>query len=388
MNLRKNLGRVASTIVATALLASVATVPAFAVGVNGTGASENEVTQIPVTKTITTDGNTYAPNTTFKFKVDEGAAGTLEDGEQTRPVIAGVAGGLGTVDTDGKYYFTIVSTPDEDGELSGSFKFDGNIIVNNYVFDNVAPGIYHYTAQEVAGNYDGIDYDTTTSFDIYVYVMVDEGENYVGYVVTTNANTPTAAGKAELAFKNDYGKDNDGTHDVLIKKIVAGDQGDQNTGEFKFDVKVDGADDELYKVVVDYDSTTENAGKDSTIVLTSGTAQEVTLKHNGTIHIYGLSETDKYTVTEKNTTTQGSGAVVTNDGYTVTDTDNAEGSPDGTVTGTTSSDVQNDTPTHTITNTRSTTTPTGIVMNVAPYALLVVVAVAGCFVFLRKRNED
>ena len=58
------------------------------------------------------------------------------------------------------------------------------------------------------------------------------------------------------------------------------------------------------------------------------------------------------------------------------------------MTGTTSSDVQNDTPTHTITNTRSTTTPTGIVMNVAPYALLVVVAVAGCFVFLRKRNED
>lgn len=58
------------------------------------------------------------------------------------------------------------------------------------------------------------------------------------------------------------------------------------------------------------------------------------------------------------------------------------------MTGTTSSDVQNDNPTHTITNTRSTTTPTGIVMNVAPYALLVVVAVAGCFVFLRKRNED
>lgn len=39
-------------------------------------------------------------------------------------------------------------------------------------------------------------------------------------------------------------------------------------------------------------------------------------------------------------------------------------------------------------NSRNSSTPTGIVMNVAPYALLVVVAVAGCFVFLRKRNED
>ena len=322
-------------------------------------------------------------------KVDEGAAGTLEDGVQTRPVIAGVAGGLGTVDTDGEYYFTIVSTPNEDGELTDSFIFEGYITVNTTVFDDVAPGIYHYTAQEVAGDYDGITYDTTTYFDIYVYVMVKDGENYVGYVVTTKANTPTAAGKAELAFMNDYGKDNDETHDVLIKKIVAGDQGDQNTGEFKFDVKVEGASGEFYKVVIDYDSTVASgADKDQTIVLKSGTAQEVTLKHNGTIHIYGLSETDKYTVIEKNTTTQDNDAVVTSDGYTVTDTDNAEGSPDGTVTGTTSSDVQNDTPTHTITNTRSTTTPTGIVMNVAPYALLVVVAVAGCFVFLRKRNED
>lgn len=39
-------------------------------------------------------------------------------------------------------------------------------------------------------------------------------------------------------------------------------------------------------------------------------------------------------------------------------------------------------------NTKTATAPTGIVMNVAPYVLLVVVAAAGCFVFLRKRRED
>ena len=39
-------------------------------------------------------------------------------------------------------------------------------------------------------------------------------------------------------------------------------------------------------------------------------------------------------------------------------------------------------------NTRDAVSPTGIVMNVAPYALLVVVAAAGCFVFMRKRRED
>ena len=41
-----------------------------------------------------------------------------------------------------------------------------------------------------------------------------------------------------------------------------------------------------------------------------------------------------------------------------------------------------------VVNTRNAVSPTGIVMNVAPYALLVVVAAAGCFVFLRKRRED
>ena len=39
-------------------------------------------------------------------------------------------------------------------------------------------------------------------------------------------------------------------------------------------------------------------------------------------------------------------------------------------------------------NTRDAVSSTGIVMNVASYVLLVVVAAAGCFVFLRKRRED
>lgn len=40
------------------------------------------------------------------------------------------------------------------------------------------------------------------------------------------------------------------------------------------------------------------------------------------------------------------------------------------------------------TNNLESTAPTGVVMNVAPYILLVVIAVAGAFVFLRKRRED
>ena len=40
------------------------------------------------------------------------------------------------------------------------------------------------------------------------------------------------------------------------------------------------------------------------------------------------------------------------------------------------------------TNKLDTVSPTGLAMNIAPYALLVVVAAGACFVFLRKRRED
>ena len=52
MNLRKNLGRVASTIVATALLASVATVPAFAATTEQiqTSTEGNALTSISIEK--------------------------------------------------------------------------------------------------------------------------------------------------------------------------------------------------------------------------------------------------------------------------------------------------------------------------------------------------
>ena len=44
--------------------------------------------------------------------------------------------------------------------------------------------------------------------------------------------------------------------------------------------------------------------------------------------------------------------------------------------------------TTTFTNTKDAVSPTGLIMDIAPYALLVIVAAAGCFVFLRKRRED
>ena len=83
--------------------------------------------------------------------------------------------------------------------------------------------------------------------------------------------------------------------------------------------------------------------------------------------VESLDESEGYTVTIKN----GSELTCTDDKYSTTEA--TQGKQNQSVT---------------IVNKRDAVSPTGIAMNVAPYALLVVVAVAGCFVFLRKRNED
>lgn len=373
MNLRKNLGRVASTIVATALLASVATVPAFAEGVVS-GTDETSITSVTVTKKVETDGNTYAPNTTFTFDVSEGQGKTFNNGKSNVTAEPGVVGGL----TAGNGAVFAPVTENEDGDYvapAAEYTATDTLTVNDGVFK--AAGIYHYIVKENASTYEGVTTDSST-YDVYLYVYNNDDytDLYVGHVVTVK-NGETDA-KADLAFTNDYGKTKDQTHDVTVTKIVAGDQGDMVNDEFNFAVDVDvaeGAPVESYKVVVDYDSEDEGNTKDQTIAIQSGAAPVVVpIKHNGTITIYGLSANDTYTIAET-TGADEAGYVVSDDKDTTTD---------GIVSGKTTTDGEK----YTVTNTKTSVTPTGIVMNVAPYALLVVVAVAGCFVFLRKRNED
>ncbi len=68
-------------------------------------------------------------------------------------------------------------------------------------------------------------------------------------------------------------------------------------------------------------------------------------------------------------------------GYTVTDSD--ESTDAGTVSGKVTADGTQES----ITNTKSASTPTGIVTDIAPYALMVVVAVAALVLFLGKRRD-
>ena len=111
-----------------------------------------------------------------------------------------------------------------------------------------------------------------------------------------------------------------------------------------------------------------------TAVLESGQEYEFTLGHNDTVHIYGLSATDTYTIVE----TQA-------DGYTTTIT-GADTMTESTRTSSGNVATADDNVVYT--NTKQVSTPTGVVLNIAPYIAMVALAGVLAFVFLRRRHNN
>ena len=327
------------------------------------GTEDYPITSVPVNKTVPAAENTYAPNTTFNFTVSTGVdnPGTW-DGKEVKK---GIAGGLAVVQgatfapNMGAVTSTIYTPTDAN---KASLKTDASVFTE--------PGIYHYTVSEINGGYEGITYDTTI-YDVYVYVSAKlDAENnatsnmYVSGVVSTKSVDGGIA-KSDLEFNNVY----DGVHKVTVTKKVQG--GFATAGDtFKFDVTVNGATGEVYKVAY----TTKSVP--TTTHVASGNIIEVELGKDDTVTIYGLSATDSYTITE-----QGITAGKTATGYTVTDNC---GVSDGIVSGKGGTEDAN----YTITNTKEAVTPTGIVMTVAPYILMVAVAGIFAILFLRRRHEE
>lgn len=314
-----------------------------------------EVTEFNLTKEVTTDGKTHAPNTAFIFTITEGNEGTLGAAK----VYAGVPGGL-TLDTDNDFSFA----PGTD--TSATYTKTGKINVNVGVFEK--PGVYHYLVTETQGTYDGITYDVIPR---HLYVFVVNATN--GYAVEAIKVVKDGATAKEdnLKIVNSYGDGapDDDIHDFIIKKTVTGNQGDKNK-EFSFTVTIDGDDAdkseagaEKYMAV-----KTSKTGGEETIHITDGVAQEFTLMDSETLHIYGLSEKDTYTVTETDYSA---------DGYTTTVPVNAAGTL--TADGITVEFI----------NDKQVGPATGVAMTFAPYVLLVAAAGGlGAVVLGKKKRED
>lgn len=343
MNLNKALGRVATTFVAATMLAAFSAVPASA-----------EAQSVSLKKVINLAGITEivkVPNTSFTFTVDEGTAAT----ENGVVINSGVEGG---VYFDGNKN-TVTFAPSE-----SNFSKETQLTVDTSKF--TAPGVYRYDVKETTGTYDGMSYDETTHhLDVYVTNKADGGFDFA--YVFDGKGYGQGEGKTDGSIINTYT-----THKVTVAKTVEGNQGDKSK-KFDFSVKVTGADGEMYTLKVDGGTS---------YTLTSGAPQQVSLTDGQEFVIYGLSENDTYTVEETSYAAEG---------YTTTvDKAYVEGNTreDSETGASVSVNVGTDDDSVMFYNYKNATAPTGIVMNVAPYVLLVVVAAAGCFVFLRKRRED
>ena len=212
---------------------------------------------------------------------------------------------------------------------------------------------------------------------------MSNGDNglVVSNVVLGKMVQETVDGEVKSEFVKDDSWTNayDGVHTLTVTKEVKGLQGDKNK-VFSFNVSVTGVAGEKYKVMYKSKSTDANwteATLDSSNTTTEGavTSLDIKLTDTGIIKIYGLSATDTYTINEENYSTDGyttSYTVDTAAAVTGREAKGAMGNADKTVA---------------YTNDKEGTTPGGVIMTIAPYALMVVLAGAFAVVFLTRRNR-
>ena len=261
------------------------------------------------------------------------------------------------------------------------------------------PGVYRYILTE-SGTNQAItnDNDATRVVDVYVNDNSTTDDTGVltkkltiaGYVLHSNAddapdvsagdNAGTAGNYTSTksqGFTNEYD-----TSDLTFKKEVTGNQASRDK-YFEFTVKITGA---VAGTVYDVDITgadatsktnaatiEANGGKANVTSLKVGDDGTVTqkfyLQHGQEIRIEGIAKDTKYDVTENKEDYKSTPAAVT--GY--------QDAVNGTV-------VSTDLKTSYL-NTRDGVIPTGVIMAVAPFAVVTLLGGAGVVTMVMKKNK-
>lgn len=308
------------------------------------------------TKTFITDGDTYQPAATFTFTQPTGVDPTPDEKVSGIPVSNG---GDGPAVTLGEAKFEAATTiGPETADVPITYGDD---------LTKVVPGVYKYSFSEEASSNTNIKCDTTTKY-LYVFVALDkEGKKTITGASMTD-------GKSKVAgISNEYGKDKDDKdtlHDLTITKKITGDMANVDA-TFTFKVKVTSADGKAkYKVVV-----TRNGVVDSNITSIDANTETSINKigKDDTIKIYSLAKGDTYTVEEVEANTNG---------YTtkINEKDDKDGIIIDKVL---DADVEVKYDNH-----KEAASPTGIIMNYAPYIAMLAAACVLAVVFFNRRRED
>ena len=432
--MRKNLNKLATLALSGMMVMSMA-VPAFAF-------PATELT-IPFTKKLYVDGETLAPQTAFDFTI-EAAPGNTEweyktsTGTAKVTTKAGIAGG---VKVKKKAVFEPNPTGTEEEkfgkeEASSHVKyFESNaefeVVDSVFAPATVDYGTYEYTLKEVKSGYEGVVY-SPSEFKIMVmkyhtpnasgvqedHIIAKVVRTKLGNDSLTEAQKKAALNEKASGISNNYGaptpppenpdtppvtppdNPNDSTHVVSIKKKVTGNSANLSQS-FKFEVFVVPASTtavtdskrEMYAVKNKYGATNVSG-----VAIKAATQAEYEARtaaymltfeaQSGKgIEITGLTKGDKVYVKEVNGT-----------GYTMTagedktnydTTDSRLENENLTVNAyETSFNVKKNQAAVEIKNDKDNVTPTGIVMNVAPYALMLAVAGGLGVVFVNRKKEE
>lgn len=308
-------------------LAIILSVPANSFAADGEGTVNSKKAQI--TKTINVEENVLVPASKFEFEV---SPLTPLNAEKYQEI---------TVQEDklnllkgGEISFT-------QGDESKTKTLD--LTVGD--LSNVTPGVYKYQVKESTPTekVDGMIYDSQ-SYELYLIVTQEKEGKVANYVIKDAKNDA----KTKLDFTNTYQ-----TSNLTVKKIIEGNAADMSK-KFNITITVNGVEGETYAT-----------NKDG-VTFKSGEAKDIELGNDESIIIYGLSPEDTYTVVEKED--------VKGDYTAKNEVETAEkmGENDKTVT---------------ITNELKATVPTGLIETIAPFAIMILVALGLGLVYFRKRQE-
>ena len=412
--MNKKVSRILSLAIALIMCMAMAA-PALALEGSSNGADGKVATSVVFDKNLVMDSKANVPAKTFSFTLSGANPATSSTTSITaRPgIVAGVKVDTNTILTDeGKFTISFAGTegtktgsPANDGEKYATKSFTLDFSGVNFT----EPGVYRYTLVETASatgtnNDADVTYSTTTYYiDVYVEYEKTAGEDpapdtwaetlTIGSIVV--ATSPLAVDGAT----EDYGdkkvdasgpdsaadfNNNLKTYDLDIDKQVTGNQGEHNK-EFTFTLKLEGVPENAQYTVTFGEGTAANAGNSTlatsmktTAANASGVSETTfTLKNKQKITIENLPHGAKWTVTEND---------YSSNGYTTTNVVDSTASENGRVASNTTTGIAADTDV-TFTNKREGTIPTGVLLTIAPFVALMVVAVVGAVVVLKKKKN-
>ena len=400
--MRKNFNKLATLALSGMMVMSMA-MPAFANPANYEKAGVWK-------KVLYTDLITPAPNTAFKFKITPATETEVTVG--TTKYQLNIAPATAVKIQDAEFnpaidkFGAVIADKDGTPAQGRQFTKEVEIQVKEEDLGNKY-GYFLFNMEEEKTGYQGINY-SYAKYKVLVYreqgkepkAFVQRADNATGnWMVNAKVDTiynnygmhvpPVNPDPNPNPGPNPDPNPNDTTHDVLIKKVRKGNISDnKNTFKLKIYVEPDnqpaGKTESFSYRVGPVDPTQQYT------IFEGGQANAITvdLTAGGDgVHIGGLTVGDKVHVEELDGTsyTMGVGSNNTNSATYIQNLDETAASLAAYKT---SFNSIKDGSEVTVTNTKNGVAPTGIIMNVAPYAMMLAVAGGLGVVFVNRKKEE